>query len=205
MSDQKTPPQRQARGQKRMESLLSAAEMVFAEVGYERATTNLIAQRASVSPGTLYQFFSNKESIAHALAEQYAERLKQVHERVFVQGQPPPPLDRLVDAVVDPFLEFHLQAPAFEALLVGAIVSRQLQDQVKVITAPATQRLVTLLGAYGSGASKDDLFWTAEISLGVFRGLLPVIMAHDGASRTRAVQEMKKLFFGYLKPVLGGS
>jgi DNA-binding transcriptional regulator YbjK len=49
-----THPSRQERGRQRMESLLRAAEEVFAEVGFERATTNLIAARASLSAGTLY-------------------------------------------------------------------------------------------------------------------------------------------------------
>jgi AcrR family transcriptional regulator len=63
-----TEPRRQERGKQRMESLMRAAEEVFSEVGFERATTNLIAARASVSPGTLYQFYPNKEAMAEALA-----------------------------------------------------------------------------------------------------------------------------------------
>src|SRR5580765_2363414 len=79
----RTHPRRQERGRQRMESLLRAAEEVFAEVGFERATTNLIAARASVSPGTLYQFYPNKETMAESLATQYAERLQALHEHAF--------------------------------------------------------------------------------------------------------------------------
>ena len=43
---------RQARGERRMAELQDAAAAVFAEVGYEAATTNAIAARAGVSPGT---------------------------------------------------------------------------------------------------------------------------------------------------------
>jgi len=47
---------------------LKPAQTVFAEMGYDEATTNHIAAQAAISPGSLYQFFSNKEEIAQALA-----------------------------------------------------------------------------------------------------------------------------------------
>ena len=63
---------RQARRQKRsvlrVEEILHAAGVLFAELGYDKVTTNMIAARAGVSPGSLYQFFSNKEAIAQAFA-----------------------------------------------------------------------------------------------------------------------------------------
>jgi AcrR family transcriptional regulator len=70
---------RQERGVRRMEQLLDAAAGLFAEIGYDSATTNKIAARAGVSPGTLYQFFSSKEDIAQALADRYVPELEQAH------------------------------------------------------------------------------------------------------------------------------
>src|ERR1700678_1892886 len=63
---------RNARGERRVESLLDAAGRVFGEVGYHAATTNAIAAEGEVSPATLYQFFPNKEAIADALVTRYA-------------------------------------------------------------------------------------------------------------------------------------
>jgi AcrR family transcriptional regulator len=61
------PRRRQVRGQQRMELVLDVAAQVFAEVGFEAATTNAIAARAGMSPGSPYQFFPNKDAIAKAL------------------------------------------------------------------------------------------------------------------------------------------
>ncbi|MDX2092674.1 MAG: helix-turn-helix domain-containing protein [Kofleriaceae bacterium] len=44
-----------------------AATRVFAERGYERATTNQIADKAGVSIGSLYQYFPHKAALAAAL------------------------------------------------------------------------------------------------------------------------------------------
>src|SRR5207245_6697690 len=58
---------RQERGVRRAEAVLDAAEQVFAEVGYDQATTAAVASRAGISPGSRYQFFPNKQAIAQAL------------------------------------------------------------------------------------------------------------------------------------------
>ncbi len=198
------PSHRQARGQQRIESLLAAAEQLFAEVGYEQATTNLIAAKASVSPGTLYQFFPNKEAMAEVLADRYAKRLHSLHERVFSRPPTPAPPHKLIDALVDPFLDFHRRAPAFEALFVGATVSRELAQRVQSLKASVAARLARLLQAHAPGTSAHDLFWAAEILVGVFQGMLPTITGLKGVRRTRAIRELKVLFLRYLNPLLGG-
>src|SRR5258705_6512233 len=76
------PVVRRARGLQRIASILDAAETVFARMGYEEATTNHIAAQAAISPGSLYQFFSNKEEIAQALAARYTEELASVYAAV---------------------------------------------------------------------------------------------------------------------------
>src|SRR5260370_8181967 len=75
--------QRRARGVQRIASILDAAETVFAEVGYDEANTNRIAAQSRISPGSLYQFFSNKEEIAQALAARYTPELQRVYGSVF--------------------------------------------------------------------------------------------------------------------------
>ena len=107
---------RQARGQRRINQLLDAADAVFAQIGYERATTNAICKQAGVSPGTFYQFFANKQAVAEALAARYLERLPNTHQTAFDVASASAPLVELIDHVVDPFIALHRQGPGFEAL-----------------------------------------------------------------------------------------
>lgn len=197
----KAGPRRQDRGKQRMESLLQAAEEVFAEVGYERATTNLIASRAAVSPGTLYQFYSNKEALAGALAERYAQELEALHARIFDDARPQLPLPGFVDAMVDPFLDFHRKAPAFEALFLGAAASPELAKRVSVLHDTVASRLVSVFERRAPAVEREDLLWAAEAAVGVFRGMLPVVMAAKGTKRKRAVDELKTVLRRYLEPL----
>jgi AcrR family transcriptional regulator len=63
---------RNVRGERRLASLLDAADQVFGKLGYHAATTNITAAKAMVSPATLYEFFPNKEAIADALETRHA-------------------------------------------------------------------------------------------------------------------------------------
>ena len=66
---------RQARSAARVELLLDVAAEVFEEVGYDAATTNLVAARAGVPVGTLYRWFPDKAALAEALTDRYLSRL----------------------------------------------------------------------------------------------------------------------------------
>jgi len=49
-------------------SILNAAEEVFFEKGFENATMDEVADRAELSKGLLYVYYSNKDDLAHAVA-----------------------------------------------------------------------------------------------------------------------------------------
>lgn len=65
-----TSTRRQKEKEDRKEQILAAARMVFFEEGIRRATMDAIATRAEVAKGTVYLYFSTKETIlAHLLLE----------------------------------------------------------------------------------------------------------------------------------------
>jgi len=65
----------QARSQARVASILKAASSLLGEVGYADLSTNLIAERARIPVGSIYQFFDGKDDIVAAVVEQFRERI----------------------------------------------------------------------------------------------------------------------------------
>ena len=53
--------------------ILDTAAAVFAEKGYQRATTREIAQRADVAEGTLYNYFGNKQGLLLGILQQITD------------------------------------------------------------------------------------------------------------------------------------
>jgi TetR/AcrR family transcriptional regulator, regulator of cefoperazone and chloramphenicol sensitivity len=102
-----------ARGEHTRQRLLEAGIELFAELGYERASTRAIARRAGVSLPALQYYFGGKEGLHRACAEYITadvrSRLSPATERVR-QALSRHDLTRaelleLLRAVVEPFLE----------------------------------------------------------------------------------------------------
>lgn len=110
------PPQ-QERGQRRVESILDAAEQVFVEVGADAATTNAIADRAGASVGSIYHFFPSKDAILLALAARYAERMRQVNEEAMPIAMVNLSLEELFDRIIDGHVRFIEETPAFGVVI----------------------------------------------------------------------------------------
>ncbi len=73
---EKNRPQ-QERAIKTYESILDSAAELLVEVGLERISTNLIAEKAGITVPALYRYFPNKYAILHALGQRLMERQNQ--------------------------------------------------------------------------------------------------------------------------------
>jgi AcrR family transcriptional regulator len=63
-------------------TMLIAAESVFAESGYSKATMAAIAKRAGVSTGNIYRYFANKDELFYTiLTDEFAESFLRVVRR----------------------------------------------------------------------------------------------------------------------------
>lgn len=65
-----------ARGQKTRQKLLDAAEPVFGEKGYDRASIAEITQRAGVAQGTFYVYFPDKKAVFTELVRRLSHQLR---------------------------------------------------------------------------------------------------------------------------------
>src|SRR5580698_9128788 len=65
----------QARSTARLTALLDAAAAAIDELGYERLTTAMVAERAGASIGTVYRYFPDRIAVLQALASRNLERI----------------------------------------------------------------------------------------------------------------------------------
>jgi AcrR family transcriptional regulator len=65
----------QARSAARLTALLDAAAEVIDEIGYERLTTAMVADRAGASIGTVYRYFPDRIAVLQSLAARNEERI----------------------------------------------------------------------------------------------------------------------------------
>jgi AcrR family transcriptional regulator len=91
---------RQERSRRTFDALLDATGYLLAEVGIERISTNLICERARVTPPALYRYFDDKYAILYALAERLMLR-QNVAMEAWIAAYADQGLDVLRDKLVE--------------------------------------------------------------------------------------------------------
>src|ERR1700754_3510260 len=111
----------QGRSVARVQRMLDACAELIDEVGYEGLTTTLLAERAEVAIGSVYQFFPDKRAIVQALARRNMDGYRQGLSARFESETFAHWWDG-VDAAIDIFIQMHRNVPGFRTLHFGDVV-----------------------------------------------------------------------------------
>ncbi|MGA5357343.1 TetR family transcriptional regulator [Streptomyces purpurascens] len=199
------PRRRQARGERRITQLLEAAATVFATTGYTAASTNAIAREAGVSPGTLYQFFPNKEAIAIELGGRLMHEMRQSYDEVLSPIDPAvTSIEEAITGTVDRFIEFNCLHPAFFVLMHGPDIPGRIAEEHDALHTTLVTRVETLLAPFVPDAPAPAVTRTAQMCVGIYKAGLELILAHEGAEREAYIQELKDVLLRYLRPLAEG-
>jgi AcrR family transcriptional regulator len=196
------PVRRQARGLARIAAVLDAAEAVIAEAGYAGATTNAIAARAGMSPGSLYQFFRNKDEILDALVERYYEQLGSVWASHLGDETAQLPLEEFVERLLSALIGFKTERPAFWSVLYGSPNSDHLAEKANQLHERAAGRIAALLMLRKPGLDPGRAHLLASMSIATGKATMPMVMEAEPADRPAMLAEVKAILLGYLRPVL---
>ena len=102
-----TNPRKQAsqeRSRATVDALIEATARILVKEGFDKASTNRIAQKAGVSIGSLYQYFPSKESLVAAVIDRHQQELMTVVHTALAEVAALPfeqAIRRLVAAAVD--------------------------------------------------------------------------------------------------------
>jgi AcrR family transcriptional regulator len=76
----------QERSRATVDALLEATTRVLIKEGYDKASTNRIAEVAGVSIGSLYQYFPSKEALVAAVIDRHTQEVSEVTRKVLVKA-----------------------------------------------------------------------------------------------------------------------
>jgi AcrR family transcriptional regulator len=188
-----------------VDRLLDAAARLFADVGYEAATTNAIAEKAGVSIGSLYRYFPDRKALLGALADRHLRKMRGLHDRVFTADVVYLPLPVLLDRLIDPFVELHTECPAFAHLLLGSDTSVDIADATCELDGEIVDRLAGLFSQLAPGLNAARARLVASVSKSNVKALMSSVAAEpDPAGRAALVAETKKMLLAYLQSVVDG-
>lgn len=192
----------QARGRRQVLRILAAARTVLAEVGPEAATTNHIARVAGISPGSLYQYFANLDAIVDGVAAQYLAGYRAVAEEL---TEPPAGADAgaVVADVVDRLVAYNVANPGLAVLLAEPGPAERLADGRARLDRLLHERLAAVIGAVAPDV--DDPGRAVDVCVAIFKGLLPHVLAAEGADRAAWTRELRRALTAYVLAEASGS
>ncbi|MEW9547364.1 TetR/AcrR family transcriptional regulator [Nonomuraea sp. NPDC050783] len=189
---------RQARGLKRMAEILDAAELVIAEVGYPDLTTNQVAARAGMSPGSLYQFFRNKQEILDGLVSRYTDDRQEFWAARLAAVTPDVPLQTLVGQLVDESVRFKGESPAYWSLLYGSATGDQFAAAAARLHDDLARQLAGMLRRRSPGLPEERALMMGTMALAMVKAVLPMAAAAGPERGAELVAELKHALVRYL-------
>lgn len=191
----------QQRSAKRVAQMLDSCAELIDEVGYDALTTTLIAKRAGVAVGSLYQFFPDKRAVVQALTQRNFEHFMQV------VGERLGSIDtthwwNVVDTLLDVYLQMHRELPGFAKVHFGDVVDVHLLDEYRDNNSVVSDALVNLLTEQVQ-LPADEIRLPVSIGVEAADGLLKYAFRRNPQGDQTIVDETKHMIKGYLESRFG--
>lgn len=196
LSKQRIEPRKpkQARAQHKVELILDASIRVLETGGPSTFTTNAVAEKAGVSIGTLYQYFTNKEAILDALADREIALIDARLRRAMTDAAVTSPEER-VSAILSAFVASFDERRQAHSLILGHALSRGGIHATTLLTDLITYlSFERQLGAIRTPLAKADAFVLINAFAGVLRAM---IMEADAPPRDEIERSLAYLLTCY--------
>jgi Transcriptional regulator len=182
--------------------MLDACAKIVDEVGYEGLTTTLIAERAGVAIGSVYQFFPDKRAVVAALTQRNLEAyVRRLDDRISRGG-----MGRwveVVDIALDEYIDMHRNVPGFRTLHFGDVVDLNLLDPDRDNNAVIVDNLGRLLEQHFGMARTDDLAFALAMAVEMADALVKAAFRYQESGDERILGEAKEIIRDYLDRRVG--
>lgn len=193
----------QDRSRATVDALIEATARILVREGFDKASTNRIAEVAGVSVGSLYQYFPCKESLVAAVAERHQQQIMRTVRGEFAVLSTWP-LRKAVRRLVVIAVESHRVDPKLHRAL-----AEQIPRVGKLENLDSSSRENTALFAAYLESHRGELR-VADLGLASFVCVTAIeALAHNAvlhhpemlpdAAMERLVDECARLVTGYLK------
>ncbi len=201
-----TKPRKQAaqeRSRATVDALIEATARILIKEGFDKASTNRIAEKAGVSVGSLYQYYPSKEALVAAVIDRHNQDLMKVVRGAFaeVAALPVEPAVRRLVAVA---IEAHRIDPRLHRVLAEQIPRTGRLENVEAFNREAHALFKAYLIRHSDELRAVDLELAAFMCVTSIEALAhtAVLYHSDGLSDHAVgalVDETTRLVVGYLQ------
>ncbi|MBR0688616.1 TetR/AcrR family transcriptional regulator [Bradyrhizobium manausense] len=193
----------QERSRATVDALVEATARILVREGFEKTSTNRIAEVAGVSVGSLYQYFPSKEALVAAVIDRHHEEIMGI-VRATLCDVMDMPIEKAVRRLVTVAIDAHRINPKLHRVL-----AEQIPRAGKLDVEAFNREVHTLVRAYLDSHRKEmrkiDLDVATFICVSTIEAvahntvLNPAEMLPEKTVRT-LVDETTRMVVGFLKP-----
>ncbi len=189
----------QARSRERVERILDAAAQLLSDEGYDAVKTNLIAKRAGVSIGSIYQFFPNRFAIFNALADRQRKKIAAALSRTMGPNSPDRPWEEALEEGFAGLAEMWRDDWAFHTVWLAIQNTAELTEaREKYREMLINEELVYFLRRILPDANDSRLQTIARVMLEAGNVLLDQSMRNGDTQDPLVIDELKFLMHSYI-------
>ena len=191
----------QERSRATVDALIDATARILVREGFDKASTNRIAEVAGVSVGSLYQYFPSKEALVAAVIERHQQEIMQLvrGELAEVANQP---IRQGVRTIVAAAVKSHRLDPKLHRVLAEQIPRVGKLEKVETFNRGNYALFRAYLDSHRKEIRATDLELAAFVCVTSIEALThTAVLHHDVVSHqaTEAlVDEATRLVVGYL-------
>jgi len=197
-------PPTQARSRARVENILKAAGALLGEVGYDGLSTNLIAERADVPVGSIYQFFQGKDDIVAALVEQFQDRILRLAGEQLDAASAIQDRRAFIAKLVDGIAGIQAEASAFVCVFSGSQSHARFDGLARDLRRTLTGHLDRVFAEAFPRLPKDDRGRMLAAWSDITSAMISNLDRSKPGERGKLLEELKTVLGAYLDAKLAG-
>jgi AcrR family transcriptional regulator len=208
LTDKRTGPRKpptQARSRARVENILKAAGALLGEVGYDGLSTNLIAERADVPVGSIYQFFQGKDDIVAALVEQFQDRILRLAGEQLDAASAMQDRRAFIAKLVDGIAGIQAEASAFVCVFSGSQSHARFDGLARDLRHTLTRHLDRVFAEAFPRLPKDDRSRMLAAWSDITGAMIANLDRSKPGERGKLLEELKTVLAAYLDAKLAAS
>jgi AcrR family transcriptional regulator len=193
----------QERSRATVDSLIEATARILVKEGFDKASTNRIAELSGVSIGSLYQYFPSKEALVAAVIERHQQQIMQT-VRSELQRVSTQPLDEAIRSFVAVAVKAHRLDPQLHRVLAEQIPRVGKLEKLETFSSENFSLFRTYLEGVRDQLGVDDLELASFVCVTTIEALTHNAVLHHSKVLTNdrmeaLIDETARLVIGFLK------
>ena len=160
----------------RRAAVIEAAEAEFGAHGFSRGSLNVIARRAGVAKGSLFQYFADKRDLYAFIADIGSQRVRSYMEDLIRELDPSRPFFEFLTGLLDGWVAYFADHPHERALHAAATLEVDTDARISVRSVIHRHYLEVLRPLVRDAQARGDLSKDSDID--AFLSLLLLIFPH---------------------------